>query len=61
MIDIKIVQIYRVVRHTVVSVAAENIDQAYEMDGEGELPTPAFADPVWTDAWELVDGGLVEG
>ena len=56
--NIEIVQIYRVVRRTTVEVAAENIDQAYEMDGEGELPTPVFTDPVWTDAWDLVDGGL---
>ena len=58
--NIEIVQIYRVVRRTVVTVAVETIDQAYELDGEGQLPTPGFGDPVWADNWELIDGGLVE-
>lgn len=50
---IKVVQVYRVERETIIEVEAASPHDAAEMIGIGEVGLPAFDDPVWTESRTL--------
>jgi len=52
---VRITQVYKTFRTTVVEVEADDIDRAIEMLEDGPLTGPSFDDPRWTETWELTN------
>ncbi len=51
--DIRVTQVYKVYRSTVVQIEAASLEVAIDLVQSGEAALPAFADAQWKSEWSL--------